>query len=236
MASVFLEAEWRKLAMANYLVDAAVLKPYLPAGTEIDLWEGKCFVSLIGFMFLNTKVKGFRIPCHTDFEEVNLRFYVRYFDNGLWKRGVVFIKEIVPKVMLAQVANRVYNEKYVALPMKHTWNVRHAALTVAYKWKTEKWNALEVKADPQAIPIRQGSEEEFITEHYWGYTKLSESKTAEYEVVHPQWHVYSVKQYSIDVDFREVYGQPFSFLNNCEPHSVFLAEGSEIKVLSGKKI
>src|SRR5688500_2284903 len=112
MKKVFLEAEWRKLAMANYCVDKKILAKYLPYDTEIDIWEDKCYVSLVGFMFLNTKLKGIKIPFHSNFEEVNLRFYVRHKCTGEWKRGVVFIKEIVPLPTLTFVANTIYKENY----------------------------------------------------------------------------------------------------------------------------
>ena len=112
MTKTFLQAEWRKLAMVNYSIDKKILDKYLPPKTEIDLWNDICYVSLVGFMFKNTKVKGLKIPFHTNFEEVNLRFYVRYEDNGEWKRGVVFVKEIVPKPALTFVANTVYKENY----------------------------------------------------------------------------------------------------------------------------
>ena len=108
----FLTAEWRKLAIANYVIDQRVLAPYIPVGTELDLWNGNCYVSLIGFLFKNTRLLGFSIPFHANFEEVNLRFYVKRKDGEGWKRGVVFIKEIVPKFALSVVANVVYNENY----------------------------------------------------------------------------------------------------------------------------
>jgi hypothetical protein len=104
MATTFLTAEWRKLALANYVIDPKILEKYVPKGTELDIWEGKCFVSLVGFRFLNTKVKGIKVPFHVNFDEVNLRFYVKYLDGNEWKRGVVFIKEIVPKPILSFVA------------------------------------------------------------------------------------------------------------------------------------
>ena len=85
----FLKAEWRKLILANYKVEPELLKPYLPYGTELDLWQDSCYLSLVGFMFVNTKIKGVKIPFHVNFEEVNLRFYVKRYDNGEWKRGVV---------------------------------------------------------------------------------------------------------------------------------------------------
>jgi uncharacterized protein YqjF (DUF2071 family) len=236
MKKTFLRAEWRKLAMANYGVDATLLAPYLPYKTEIDRWDGICYVSLIGFMFLNTRVLGLKIPFHTHFEEVNLRFYVRYLDQGIWKRGVVFIKEIVPKPALTWVANTLYQENYETLPMRHSWQTLEDSIQVEYQWKKKTWNTFRIQADKKSHPIADGSEEEFITEHYWGYTRIAADKTSEYGVEHPRWDVYTTLDYSIDVDFGGVYGQPFAFLQSEKPLSVFLAEGSEIRVMEGGMI
>lgn len=227
----FLKAEWRKLAMVNYSINPQVLESYIPKGTELDIWEGKCFVSLIGFMFKNTKLLGLKVPYHINFEEVNLRFYVKRKENGKWKRGVVFIKEIVPKPALTFVANTIYKEHYETLPMQHTWATTNQNRSVEYKWKVDHtWQSIFVDAhlEPEDIPI--GSETEFITEHYWGYSKVNPTKTTEYEVTHPRWMHYPVKSYKIDVDFSLTYGQEFAFLNELKPHSVILAEGSEITV------
>lgn len=236
MSRTFLKAEWRKLAMVNYSVDKQILYKYLPYKTEIDLWNDVCYVSLVGFMFNNTKVKGLKIPFHVNFEEVNLRFYVRYKDNGEWKRGVVFVKEIVPKPALTFVANMVYKENYETMPMSHSWTVTGDDLVVEYKWKKERWNSLKVVADKKPIQIQGNSEEEFITEHYWGYTKVSNEKTSEYGVEHPKWEIYRTKDYSIDVDFGNIYGPDFNFLTLEKPKSIFLAEGSEIEVKDGRQI
>lgn len=232
----FLTAEWRKLAMANYAVDPQLLKSFLPAGTELDLWNDTCYVSLVGFMFLNTRLKGFSVPCHSNFEEVNLRFYVKYEEHGVVKRGVVFIKEIVPRAALTLVANRIYKENYQTLPMKHRWTTTHDRLAVDYAWKKGKWNHFKVVADNRTVEIVEGSEEEFITEHYWGYTKIDNNITSQYGVEHPRWQVYPVEDFAIDVNFKAVYGESFSFLAYQEPVSVMLAEGSLIEVKAGSKI
>ena len=237
MPLTFLTAEWRKLAMANYLIDPKFLKPYLPDQTELDDWQDQYYLSLVGFLFKDTRILGLKIPFHSTFEEVNLRFYVRYKDSGIWKRGVVFIKEFVPKLALSLVANRLYNEHYETLPMRHSWNTIGDELQVEYQWKKNKtWNRLSVTADNQEIPITADSEAEFITEHYWGYTRITDQKTSEYGVQHPRWKVYPTKSYSIDVDFLESYGPDFAFLNRQKPASVFLAEGSEIKVQSARRL
>ena len=233
----FLKAEWRKLALANYVIDPSLLLKHLPAKTELDFWNNKCYVSLVGFMFLNTSIKGFRIPFHINFEEVNLRFYVTLKDEGGLKRGVVFIKEIVPRRALTLVANTLYGEHYQTLPMRHQWENLEDSLSVEYHWKLKhKWNSIKVRADFRPQNIVAASEEEFITEHYWGYTKINSTTTSEYEVEHPRWVVYPVKDYQIDVEFGDLYGDEFDFLKREIPVSVFLAEGSEIAVKSGRTI
>ncbi len=189
MASTFLQAEWRKLAMANYAVEPKVLQPFLPNKTEFDFWNNTCYLSLVGFMFLNTKLKGFKIPFHSNFEEVNLRFYVHFKDGVEWKRGVVFIKEIVPKPALTFVANTIYHENYETMPMAHRWTKESDQLSVEYRWKKKSWNSFLVKTSATPFAIASGSEEEFITEHYWGYTQIKK-KTSEYGVEHPRWEVY----------------------------------------------
>ena len=232
----FLTAEWRKLAIVNYAIDGNLLQPFLPAHTELDSWKGKHYVSLVGFMFLNTKLKSLKIPFHSNFEEVNLRFYVKHANSEISKRGVTFIKEFVPKPALSFIANTVYKENYETVPMQHCWQENKHSIDVAYKWKKKDWHSFSIKAENMERSIEEGSEEEFITEHYWGYTRVNERSTSEYEVAHPRWHVYPVRSYQIDVDFATVYGEQFSFLKEAKPVSVFLAEGSEIVVKEGRKI
>ncbi len=227
----FLKAEWRKLAIANYSIDKDKLTGYIPFGTKLDLWNGNCFVSLVGFMFKNTRLLGIKIPFHVDFEEVNLRFYVKRFENGVWKRGVVFIKEIVPKRALTFVANTLYNENYETMPMTHSWNKDGNKRVVAYHWEQSGIkNSIKIQAGLEKHGIEPNSVTEFITEHYWGYARVNEQKSNEYEVTHPKWYVYQVEDYEINVDFGQVYGEVFEFLNSMKPHSVILAEGSEITV------
>jgi uncharacterized protein len=232
----FLKAEWRKLAIANYEVNPNVLQDYVPFGTELDLWEGKCYVSLVGFRFINTKLLGLKIPFHVNFEEVNLRFYVRRFEAGEWRRGVVFIKEIVPKRAITFVANSVYKENYETMSMQHTWKSNDKQQLVEYRWlKSGKWNSFRIESGCKELEIESGSITEFITEHYWGFAKVNHQKSNAYEVTHPRWLTYEVHTAKIDVDFGEVYGKEFSFLSGQEPNSIMLAEGSEITV-EGKQI
>jgi uncharacterized protein YqjF (DUF2071 family) len=217
--------------MVNYIVDPEILQPYLPYKTEIDLWKGKCFVSLVGFRFVNTKVFGFKIPYHVNFEEVNLRFYVTHkTSTGEIKRGVVFIKEVVPRKAITFIANKFYHENYETMLMKHEFSMGTEKQYLAYFWGKFRWNSIWMEASNKSQQFEPGSEEEFITEHYWGYSKFNATRTNEYEVVHPPWEVYPVRKCYIDVSFDRMYGDNFGFLRNQQYHSVFLAEGSPIKV------
>ena len=235
MGKLFLTGQWRKLIMVNYVINPEILFEYIPFNTTIDLWNKQCFVSLVGFMFKDTRVKGIRVPCHVNFEEVNLRFYVKYFNGLEFKRGVVFIKEIVPKPALTLVANTLFDEHYETMPMKHNWKLGSNEQHIEYKWKNNRWNSISVNASILSKPILTGSQEEFITEHYWGYTK-NDLKTSEYEVQHPKWEIYDIHNYSIQVDFQDIYGKKFDFLSNQKPYSIILAEGSDVAVYRGTEI
>lgn len=234
----FLEAEWRNLIMINYEVDPEILKPHLPAATELDLWQGKALVSMVGFMFLNTRVLGIKWPWHVNFEEVNLRFYVRHFDGKAWKRGAVFISEIVPKHIIPIVANNIYNEHYKAMPMRNSSaKMLDNETAYLYEWKlNNKWNQLGavVADDPQEI--KPGSAEEFIFEHYWGYNRLTAHKTVEYQVEHVSWKIKSVSKFIFKADVEKLYGKDFEPYLQKEPYSVFFAEGSEVAIRVAGKI
>ncbi len=231
MYTDFLKAEWRKLALLNYEIDPNVLLNYLPSKTELDLWNNTCYISLVGFMFQNTKVMGIPIPFHRNFEEVNLRFYVKYKEENRWKRGTVFIKEIVPKHAITLIANTLYKEHYETKKMRHQWELKNNRINVRYQWKHyKKWQDITIEAKQERLPIKENSETEFITEHYFGYTKKSSTETYEYEVTHPRWEYYEVEKYTIDVDFESVYGKKFQSLSKEKPKSVMLIEGSKITV------
>lgn len=235
MLPIFLSAQWRKLLMINYQVDPEILKPYLPKGTELDLYEGKCLVSLVGFLFLETRILGIKFPFHINFEEFNLRFYVRHLENGIWRRGTVFISEIVPKFMIPVVANTIYREHYKRYPMKHSISQKGELLTVEYSFKIKNnWNSVSAIADSKPISFKVDSLEEFITEHYWGYNRWNENTTLEYGVEHPQWLTYPLNVVEIDCRFEDIYPAAFVPFLSQKYHSSLLAEGSSILVRKGR--
>lgn len=235
----FLTAEWRYLAILNYAVERDVLEPLVPSGTALDTYQGKAYVSMVAFLFQQTRLKGVPVPFHQDFEEVNLRFYVRRFSGEEWRRGVVFIKEIVPKPAIAAVARWVYNENYVSLPMRHDWSrtTEGEPRSVEYGWELDsRWNQLRMTvAGPSFLP-RAGSLEEFITEHYWGYARQKDGGCVEYQVEHPQWRVWKADQSSLACDAAALYGESFARPLAGQPDSAFLAEGSAVTVYEGCRI
>lgn len=223
----------------NFEVDPSVLASRLPAGTEIDLFNGKCYVSLVGFMFLRTKLAGkFPIPFHTNFEEINLRFYVKRSVNGETRRGVCFVKEIVPRAAVAFVARILYGENYVARPMSHLLDLENSALRmkgrVVYSWlEGPRKNHLAAACNGKPFYPEAGSEPHFIIEHYYGYAKDKKGQTVEYRVEHPEWRIMEAAEPRVDVDVENVYGKEFVPFLSGAPASVFVAEGSPIIVRKG---
>ena len=205
----------------------------MPSGTELDLQDGKCFVSLVGFMFLETRVLGVPIPFHVNFEEVNLRYYVKRETDGETRRAVCFIKEIVPRFAISTVARVVYGEPYECWTMSHD----RTETLVAYDWsKGGSRNRLSVETGESLGVPASGSHGEFIIEHYWGYTSRGGGRVDEYKVEHPTWELFSTKNEQLDVDFGKTYGDEFAFLTDEKPYSILLAKGSEIAVYKGKPI
>jgi len=238
----FLTARWRYLAMLNYEVPPEVLAPLVPRGTELDSWQGKTFASVVGFLFLDTRVRGFAIPWHRNFEEVNLRFYVRRQAEDGWRRGVVFVKEIVPRLGVAAAARLLYGEKYVALPMRHSiaGDPARGGMYVMYGWRQPvfrgRWMGIGAVVSGAAQEAVPGSEEEFITEHYWGYSSLRGGGSVEYKVEHPRWRVWALQRPVLDCDVAALYGKPFADPLGAEPSSAFLADGSEVAVYPGRRL
>lgn len=240
--------------MANYEVNPELLAPLVPQFTELDFFKGQCLVSLVAFQFLDTRVMGFRIPWHVNFPEINLRFYLKRtvcaptaslpaqtaeppipsVSNEL-RRGVAFISEIVPRHAITFVANTLFNEHYKTRRMSQRVAVSDDTLKAEYSFKEKgKLQKLSCRADIHARPIKGSSLEDFITEHYFGYTQGRH--TLEYRVEHPSWRTFALRDYQIDVDFESVYGKQWAFLKGRVPHSVLLAEGSEVNVYSALKV
>ncbi len=237
---VFLSAQWRELILLNFEVPSLILQDYLPAGVEVDNWNGQTLVSLVGFSFAGTSILGMSLPWASDFEEVNLRFYVKrtVVENGIstQRRGVVFIREIVPFSSIATTANLFYGERYTRLPMKHETKISGQSKEVSYQWN-DKGGVCAIRAsfEGDPYPLEKGSLAEFITEHYYGYAKKSSLTSTEYEVEHPPWRVWPDSNIRVEGDYGRFYPEVFRpYLK--KPHSMFIAEGSPIRVMRGNNL
>jgi uncharacterized protein YqjF (DUF2071 family) len=226
--------------MLNFAVEPSVLQPFVPEGTTLDRWQGVTFVSLVGFLFANTRLLGVPIPGHRTFEEVNLRFYVRRTVTDEVRRGVTFIRELVPRRAIATTARAIYNEPYRAVPMRHRFGVTRpdgVPEEIEYGWRSRgAWTSLNVVTSGTGRTVAPEGQEEFITEHYWGYTRQKNGSTVEYRVEHPRWRVWGVEAPRISGDLKAVYGPAFAAVLSRSPSSAFLADGSAVTVYAPRRI
>ncbi len=254
MTATFLSARWRHLVMLNYAVDPSLFEAMVPRGVQLDLHEGSCYASIVAFLFQGTRVKGIPVPGHMDFEELNLRFYVRRNKpdpvRGLdHRRGVAFVKEVVPRAAIAFVARSLYNENYVSLPMRHhilspegqqrTGDDNLATGDqVSFGFRTEDgvWGEVGATISGPARPLQAGSHAEFIAEHYWGYARQKDGGTVEYEVKHPPWRVFDAKEPIFTGSIDALYGRTLAAALSGPPASVFVAEGSAVEVCDGETL
>jgi uncharacterized protein YqjF (DUF2071 family) len=238
MTRPFLTARWESLILLNYPCPPELLEPLVPAGTTLDSWQGKTVISLVGFLFADTRVRSWSIPFHRTFEEVNLRFYVRRTaPDGATRRAVVFIRELVPRPAIAVVARWLYNEPYLAVPMSHRIDLTpERGGSVEYRWRYHGADfALRAQTQGPARALQPGSEAEFITEHYWGYTRQRDGGTLEYQVEHRRWEVWETRA-RFEGPGVDLYGPEFGAILAGPPQSAFVVVGSEVRVYLGKRL
>lgn len=236
----FLAAEWHYIVMLNYAVDPTLVAHLVPKGTELDSFDGRTYISLVGFRFERSRVHGVWIPFHSDFDEINLRFYVRREESGEVRRGVAFVREVVPRWAISKVAQVLFHEKYVSLPMRHQVvepTSEGGRVQAEYRWRhSGNWNSLRVECSGRPVRPSEGSLEQFITEHYWGYAAQPDGGCLEYRVEHDPWRVWPATTARFEGDPSGLYGPQLAHCLRGEPDSAFMAEGSSVVVYSGKRI
>ncbi|MFY7965574.1 MAG: DUF2071 domain-containing protein [Chitinophagaceae bacterium] len=229
--TTFLRADWQNIIMVNYVVDKNLLLPYLPYGVELDFYNDQPFISLVGFKFANSKIAGVPIPLFGSFDEVNLRFYVQRKADNKVKRGVVFISEIVPHKIVSLLANKLYKEHYTTAKMSSIIAIKDQTKNIKYTWQRQsEIYAIDAAFSTEQNYIKPNSLEEFIYEHYYGFTKVSATETWEYKVNHPNWQTNKLKSAKVICNFKNLYGDSFEFLNHQEPFSVYNAVGSNVSI------
>ena len=239
MTRPFLTARWESLVLVNWECPGRLLEPLVPRGTLLDAWHGRTLVSLVGFLFLDTRLRGIPVPGHRNFEEVNLRFYVRReLPDGTSRRAVVFVRELVPRRAIAWLARWLYDEPYRAVPMSHDRDLDpESGGSVLYGWRFGGADfRLGASVSGPAGQVEPGSEAEFVTEHYWGYTRQRDGGTLEYRVEHPRWDVWPAAESRFDGPAAQLYGPDFGALLGSSPSSACVAVGSAVAVHSGTRL
>ncbi len=223
----FLTARWRRLILAQYETDPALLRRRLPDGLELDRWQGRVYVSVVAFEFLDTRVRGFRVPGCVDFPEINLRFYVTDGE----RRGVCFVRELVPSRLTSLVARMVYNEPYARASMVVSTAESDEELHIEHRFRfggLEHRIAAQVEAQ-RTVPTEDSLEHHF-KEHEWGFGRTRRGTPTRYRVEHPTWATHRVRTASIKIDSGTLYGREWAWLGDARPDSVVVADGSEIAV------
>jgi len=234
MTRPFLSARWKNLLNLTYKVPSELLEPYCPDALELERENGHSFASVVGFDFTETRVRGFSFPGYTTFPELNLRFYVRY--RG--ERGVVFIREFVPKRVVVWLARILYDEPYSHARMKTEQELREDSrtwsLSLRYGGRRHKLKLTTANLSPY-VPD-EDSRDHFFKEHSWGFNEDGRGNTRRYNVVHPRWAVYDLDKVKVDLDFNLLYGEDWAFLNEAEPMHTVFAQGSDVVVYPSEKL
>lgn len=217
-------------------MDPDILKKHTPEGTQLELFNGNCFVSLVAFRYSETRLMKVRVPFHSTFEEINLRFYVkREVAPNQWRSEVAFTKLFFPKRTLTFVAKQIYKENYETLKMKHQWSEDDIHMQTDYSLEKDGWHRLHITSKKLLTKIEPDSPEHFFSKHYWGTSKIDEKTSTIYRIEHPEWRLHETLECNISFDFGKIFGSEFKQLSDLKPDSVHLFDGSEV-IVKKKKI
>jgi uncharacterized protein len=228
--------EWRDLLMTTWAVDPALLQPYVPARTTLDLWQGEALLSIVGVRFLNLHLAGIAVPFHRQFEQINFRFYVRRRIADIERLGVVSLKQIVPSASMSLVATLLYNESYLTAPTRHEITSGEQGWDV-YEWMVAgRWNRVSATRNGERYTPSCDSLEGFIQNRQWSYTRQADGSTVEFEAEHPSWEIYDTEEMMLDCDVEPLIGGQFIPVLSADPISTFVAAGSPVTLYPGRLI
>lgn len=233
----FLKAQWKELTLVNFALEPDFLINILPVGLDPDLLHGKAYASLVAFDFESIRVGGIPWPGYTQFPELNLRVYVRCSEAG--RRGVFFIRELIPGKIPTAIARVAYNEPYSACPLTRS----HQALVNGAQVQRTDWiwkgapNYLEVEVGPETMMPATDEDANWFKEQEWGFGHSRLGELLRYHVTHPRWMVRKVHRCDYEVDWLGLYGPIWARqLEGAEPDSLMHCIGSEIAVYPPRSI
>lgn len=226
-----ISSEFRKVALLNYVVPPEVVEKYLPKYTKPDLYNGNCFISLVGFQVKKLKVNELKVPLIKDFDEIDLQIYVKRFNGATWEKGVVVISRIFDQPGVAELTNTIFKTNYSSMPTTGEVMETEKSLEVKYSWRLNgEQQSFSVKSNKLAAPYDKDTQASFLLDRPLGFIKTNNKETLQYTVSHADWHLYTVDEYAIDVDFSRQFDPVLNILNSMIPYSVILTEGSTVEI------
>lgn len=222
-----LTARWSNLILLTYPVDEGLVRPWLPRDVEPDLVDGRAQVSLIAFDFVDTRVRGRRIPGFVDFPEINFRTYVRQGD----RRGVAVLRELVPSPLAAAIGRLRFNEPFRSAQMESRTASLGDELVVEHRWRWKDGrHFVRVTADQNsdAAPL-EGPVHDLLGRR-WAFGRTRRGDPMVLRVEHPAWALRRVRTLDFEVDFGALYGPEWAELNQRQPASTHLAVGSAVSI------
>ena len=223
--NIFMTGHWEDLIMVTFEVDKAILEPYLPKDTEIDLFNGKALMSMVAFTFSKVKFFGIKVPFHQQFGQINFRFYAKSKTDDT--KGVVFIKEFAPKPLIASVANLCYNEPYFYKSIRRNKTLKQGRINMKYSYGNLK---IKASAKEKTGKLNPNTLKHFVVDRYIAYIKSYSGKTVQYKINHRPWELYDATSVTIENDILSLLPKKFKqakLLSTC------FVDGSFITVEKG---
>jgi hypothetical protein len=183
-----MEQTWHDLLFAHWAIDAALLRPGIPAGLSIDTFEGRAWLGVVPFRMSGVRWRWTPVlPWLSAFPELNVRTYVSI--QG--KPGVWFFSLDAANALAVAAARLSFHLPYFRARM----SCREVDGWVEYRsWRTHRGApaaAFEARyrGSGEAFEPRLGTLEHFLTERYCLYSAASGGRIYRGEIHHPPWRL-----------------------------------------------
>lgn len=182
--------EWNDAVFLHWEVDLNALQALVPADLEIDLFEGKPWVSMVAFTM--QKIRPRYLPSFSpisDFHEINIRTYVKQ-DN---KSGVYFLSIEGGTRISCEIARALSELPYRYSKISRSANLYHSE-NEGYRDKMEiRYEVGESIKEKSNLVL-------WLTERY-ALFQDTESSINEFEIHHLEWPIYEIDIIELDIDY-----------------------------------